>query len=127
MIEMVPVGRAIIGGVESAVAADDHMSAVPRIDPQRMAIRVYLPAGVALKRLAPVVGAIHRDAQDIHILFVARINANLAEIHRPRIEAVDARPGLAAISGFVNAAVLIAITALAILDIFRLTAQGSAI
>src|SRR5205823_6597901 len=51
--------------------------------------------------------------------------ADAAEIHGPGIETIDAGPGFAAVGGFVDAAVLEAVTALAVLDIFRLTAQDS--
>src|SRR5947207_5982394 len=120
MVEMVPIGGAVVGDVKSAVAADDHVPAVARIDPQDVAVGVHLSARIALKRLASVLRAIHRDAQDIDIFVVARVDADAAEIHGPGIETIDAGPGFAAVGGFVDAAVLEAVVALAVLNVYRL-------
>src|SRR5437773_8046560 len=115
MVEMVPVGGAVVGDIKSAVAADDHVPAVARIDPQDVAVGVHLSARIALKRLASVLRAIHRDAKDIDIFVVAGVDADAAEIHGPRIETIDAGPGFAAVGGLVNATVLEAVAALAVL------------
>src|SRR5438067_7472830 len=66
---------------------------------------------------------VHRDAADVEIFVIARIDAQATEVHRARVEAVDALPGFAAIRGFVDAAVFEAIGALLVLHVFHLAAE----
>src|SRR5439155_6308791 len=56
-------------------------------------------------------------------LVVGRIDADHAEVHGPRVDAVDALPGFAAVVGAVDAAVLPAVGALRVLDVFNLAAE----
>ncbi len=107
VIEEVPVVHAIVGDIDAAVAAEDHVPAVAGIDPQGVLVRMGAVAAVGLERLAAVRGAIEGDAEDVEMVLVARIDADLAEIHGPGIDAVDARPGLAAVGGAVDAAVFV--------------------
>ena len=116
--------HAVVGGVEAAVAADEHVPAVARVDPQGVLVGVDAVAAVGLERLAAVVGAVQRDAEDVEVLVVGRIDADLAEVHRPGVEAVDARPGLAAVGGLVDAAVLVAVRPLLVLHVLALAAVG---
>src|SRR5262249_10071355 len=53
-VEMVPVVGAVVADVEPAIRADEHMQAVFRIDPHRVAVRMDTLAGVSLERLAAV-------------------------------------------------------------------------
>src|SRR5262249_35564859 len=73
-----------------------------------------------LECLAAVAGVGHVDAEHGQVLVVARVNADLAEIHRPGIDAVNAIPGLAAVGRLVDAAVLMAVWPLSVLDVCRL-------
>ena len=114
--------HAVVGDVEAAVAADDHVPAVLRVDPQGVLVGVDAVAAVGRERLAAVRGAVQLDAEDVDVLVVAGIDADLAEVHRPRVEAVDARPGLAAVGRLVDAAVLEAVGALLVLDVLALAA-----
>src|SRR5260221_197182 len=50
--------------------------------------------------------------------------ADLGELHGPRVDAIDPRPGLAGVGGLVGPAVLVAIRALVPLDVLFLTAEG---
>src|SRR5437870_2483741 len=114
---MVPVLGAIVGDVDAAVVAEDQVPAVARVDPQRMMIGMGAAAGVVAERLAAVGGAETRDAADVEVSLIGRINANTAKVHRPRVERVDSRPALAAVGRFVDAAVLETIPALPLLDV----------
>src|SRR5438132_8902366 len=114
VIEVVPVGHAIVSYVETAVAAENHVPAVVRIDPERVLISVDAAASRGTKRLAAVAGAGHRDAQHVKVVRVAGIDADLAEVHRPGVDAVDSRPRIAAVGRLVNAAVLEAFGTLSI-------------
>ncbi len=53
-IQMVPRRRSIIARVKPPVAADQHVPAVARIDPQGMLIGMDAAAGVRLKRLTAI-------------------------------------------------------------------------
>src|SRR3989442_197900 len=50
-VEIIPGGGAVIGDVEAAIAAHDHVPAVARVDPQSVLVRVDAVAAVWLKRL----------------------------------------------------------------------------
>src|SRR5262249_41709601 len=73
MVEVVPVLHAVVGGVEAAVAADDHVPAVLRIDPQAMLIGVDRVAAVVGKCLAAVLGTVQGYAEDVDEVGVAGI------------------------------------------------------
>src|SRR5207249_3883 len=48
VIEEVPMGHAVVSDIEAAVAADDHVSAVFRIDPERVLVRMDDPGGAVI-------------------------------------------------------------------------------
>src|SRR5579871_6600502 len=73
------------------------------------------------KRLAAVLGAIQVDSQNIHIFVVGRIDADLTEIHGPRIDAIDPLPRLAAVSGLIDSTIFKAVGSLLVLDVFALS------
>src|SRR5262249_37285173 len=123
--QVVPVGHAVVSHVEAAVAADDHVPAVARVNPQGVLIGVDA-AHVAAESLAAVGRAVQADAQHIEVPVIAGVHANLAEIHGPRVHAVDACPRFAAVGGLVDAAVLVAVLALLVLHVFFLAAQPAA-
>src|SRR5207248_6756180 len=52
--EMIPVVHAVVGDVEAAVGADDHVPAVARVDPKRVLIIVDTLGAVLLEGLAAV-------------------------------------------------------------------------
>src|SRR6266446_1906841 len=123
MVQMIPALSTIIRLVETAVAANDHVPAVLRIDPEGVLIGVYAAVAFHLEGLAAVLRAIHLHAEDVDDLLVQRIDADLGEVHRPRIEAIDAGPGFTAVGGFVDAAGLVSVGPLLVLDIFALAAK----
>ena len=115
--------HAVVGDVEAAVAAEDHVPAVARVDPEGVVVGVDAAAAVGAERLAAVGRAVERDPQHVEVLVVGRIDADLAEVHRPGVEAVDPRPGLAAVGRLVDAAVLEAVGPLLVLDVLALAAE----
>ena len=58
MVQVVPVRAAVVGAIEPAVAADDHVAAVLRVDPEGVAVGVHAPTEVAAEGLAAVRGAV---------------------------------------------------------------------
>src|SRR5260370_18852716 len=127
LVEKIPVLHAIVGHVKTAVAADDHVPAVARVDPQGVLIIVDAPAAIRDEGLAAVRGPERTEAANVDTFVVAGIDADLAEIHRPRVEAVDPRPGVAPVDLLVNAAVLVTVLALEVLHVFALAAQEGGI
>ena len=103
------------------------VQAVAGIDPHGVVIRMDAVAAIRAKRLAAILRPVQRDSTQKNVVLVTRINANEAEVHGAGIDAVDARPGLAAVSGLVDAAVLVAVGPLPVLDVFVLPAVGAAI
>ena len=122
-VEVVPVGGAVVRGVEAAVAADEHVAGVAGVDPKRVLIGVNTLAGVGAERFAAVGGFEEIDPADVDEFLVLGIDFDIAEVHGAGVEAVDALPGLAAVGGFVDAAVFVAVGALLILDVFDLSAK----
>src|SRR5262249_50098072 len=124
VVEVVPAIAAIVGLVEAAVAADDHVPAIPGVHPQGVLIGVHAAALPGERKcLAAVLGAVHGHAAHPEIVFIAGIDADLREIHGARVDAVNALPGLAAVGRFVDAAGLVAVGPLLVLNIFALGAQ----
>ena len=123
VVQVVPGVAPVIAEIRAAVAGQDHVAAVPRVDPEGVVVRVDGAAAIAAKRLAAVVGAVNSKSENVNILIIARIHADLAEVERARVQAVDPRPGLAAIGRFVDAAGLIRVRPLAVLGILDLTAE----
>ena len=99
-VHEVPRLALVPADVETAVVADHDVLRVLRIDPDRVLIDV---AGLAVaaglverrERLAAVERLRDRQARDVDRLVVRRIDAELAEVHRPRVAVADERPGLA--------------------------------
>src|SRR5438093_11159415 len=75
------------------------------------------------ERLAAIGGAEQADAEHVKVFVVAGIDADLAEVHGARIQAVDARPGLAAIRRTVDTAELVTVGPLLVLGILALAAK----
>ena len=106
---MLPGQRAIAAHPDAAVVAVDDVPRVSRIDPERVVIQMHDQRAVVAERLAAVVGDVQVDAVHVDPLRLVGIDADLAEVHRPRIEAVDLGPALALVLGAED-------TALAMLD-----------
>ena len=72
-----------------------------------MVVQVHFHRSVIAERLAAIVRDVQVDAVDVDPLRVIGIDANLAEVHRPRIEAADLGPRLAFVLGAEHAAVAV--------------------
>src|SRR5262249_6478755 len=101
----------------------DHVPAVVRVDPQSVLVAMHTAGAVGTERLAAIAGAVQRDAKDVDVPGIIGVDADLAEVHRPRVQTVDAPPGVAAIVGAIDTGILGAVGALAILDVLDLSAQ----
>src|SRR5262249_10888600 len=78
-------------------------------------------------RLAAVLGGVEAHAENVEQLVVGGVDADLAEVHRPRVDAVDPGPGFAGVGAFVDAAGLVALGALNGLAVFDLSAEARAV
>ena len=126
-VEMVPAIAAIVGGVDASIDTDDHVSAVARIDPQRVSIGVHPASERGFEGQSAIARFELRNAEQIDLLFVARVDANDAEVHRTGVEAVDANPAFTAIGRLIDPAIFVSLDALLILDVLSLAAQGSCV
>src|SRR5229473_5303030 len=88
-----------------------------------MLIGMHATASLDLEGLAAVFRAIEGNAEYIDKLFIGWIDPDLREVHWPRVEAVEPGPTLAPVGGFVDAAGLITLGPLLILNVFALAAQ----
>ena len=100
------------------------MPAVRGIDPQGVAVGVDAAAEIVGERQAAIVRLELGDAEHIDVVGVARIDADDAEVHRPRVERVDPLPRLAAVARAIDAAVLVALGPLLVLNVGRLAEVG---
>ena len=122
VVQVVPVGHPVVSDVEPAVAADDHVPAVLRVDPEGVLVRVDAVAAVLGEGLAAVLGPVQLHATYVQIIGIVRIDADATEVHRSRVQAVDAGPGFAAVGGLVNAPVLVRVRTLLVLHVRLLPA-----
>ena len=76
---MVPGRAAVVGDVEAAVAADEHVPAVLGVDPEGVVVRVDA-ASVAEANCLAAVGALPERgiAEDVDELVVARVDTDVA-------------------------------------------------
>ena len=65
-------------------------------------------------------------SEDVDVVFVARIHADLAVVHRPRVERVDAVPRGACVLGLEHTAILESVGTLLVLRVAALTAESDA-
>ncbi len=106
VIVVIPVATLIVRYVEAPVIAQQDMASIARINPHRMVIDMHVPRGVlGLKRLPTVPAQIEFRAKHPNVIDVGRIDANLAVIHRTRIQAVNTLPGYSAVVRLIDPAV----------------------
>ena len=98
------------------------MTAVARVNPQRVMIRMH-PTPAVLECLSSIGRNVKLDAHHVNVVRVARVHPNLAVIKRSRIETVHALPTLAAILAAVNAPTLKTILPLLLLRIGALSTK----
>ena len=75
-----------------------------RVDPHRVVIDVDALGAVVAERLAAVVRDVQRHAEHVDARVGLRIDADLAEVHRPRIGVAHLAPAGAGVVGAVDAA-----------------------
>ena len=118
-VEVVPDLAAVPARVQAAVAPEKDAVRPKGVDPQGVVVGVDR-AGDRLEALAAVEGAVHRDAQDPHLLLVGGVHPHLAVVEGPRVDAVHALPGRAAVLGAEHAAALEAVLPLLVLCVGHL-------
>ena len=126
-VDVIPIAAAVIAGVEAAVAAQQHVPAIAGIDPEGVAIGVRAAAKIAGEG-QPAVGRLKMgDAKHIDLVGVAGIDPDHAEVHRPGVERIDPLPSVAAIVRAIDATVLVALSALLVLNVRTLTEVGECV
>ena len=108
-VDEVPRPALVPADVEPAVVADQQVLRVLRVDPDRVLVDVTgraVAAGIVERRegLAAVERLRYRQPGDVDRLVVRRIDAQLAEVHRPRVAVADVRPARALVVGAEDAA-----------------------
>src|SRR5438874_2028645 len=92
---------------EAGIRAAHDVVAVLRIDPDRVLVLAHVEEAARVveeqERLTAVERLRHVHAGDVDVLFVARIDADLAEVERPSVAVADDRPRLALVVGSENA------------------------
>ena len=126
VVQVIEFLAAIVGRINPAVDAEEHVLAVAGVDPEGVAIGVGIAAQVGREPLASVLRLILRNTQDVDVLIVAGIDSHLTEIHGTRVDAVHASPCFTAVGRAVEAAGLVAIGALARLDVLALAVEHRA-
>ncbi len=119
-VDMVPIIAVVVGHVETAVSADDHMSAVFGIDPQVVAIRMNTATKVAGERRSTIDRTKLRYTQDVDALIIARVDSNDTKVHWANVQRIDAFPSFTRIVGAIDAAIIGSFRSLLILNVWRL-------
>ena len=108
-VDEVPRPALVPRDVQPAVVADDQMLRVLRIDPQR--VLIDMTGGVVAARVveccerASTIERLRpRQTGDVNGLVVGRIDAQLTEVHRPRVAVAHVRPGRTLVVGPEDAA-----------------------
>ena len=123
VLRMLPVLPAVERQEDAAVAAGDHVVGVLRVDPQGVAVGVDRRVGLGPEGLAAVARDVQRHAEDVDAPVVVGVDADLAEVERPRAQVVDLDPRLAAVVGAEDAAGVGVVVRLRRLAPFRLALQ----
>ena len=102
------------------------MAPVVGIDPQGVMIDVHVVSVPIVGELVPtIVRLIERRTADIDVIQVARVDSNLAVVHRPRIEAVDTSPTVTAIGRLKDATKVLAILSLLVDRVLKLSTEAN--
>src|SRR4051812_10201251 len=108
VVDEVPVARAVVGEVQTAVVAEHHVVGMPRIDPESMMIDMDpLVRRIAAERLAAIHRYEERCAEQPDAIRMLRVDAYLAVVARARVDRVLPRPRRAAIGRAEDAATLV--------------------
>ena len=123
-IDMIPGRPTIVRRVDTAIASENHVPTIARVDPKIVAIGMDPSTKILSKGRPGISGLMLCDPQHIEILLVARIDLHDAKIHRASVQGIDTLPACPAIGGLVNATVLVPLGALLVLNIGGLTEIG---
>ena len=111
-----PGATGVPGDGEPSVVPDQDMIRISRVDPDGVHVVVRETRRVRREGLTPIDGQVQSDTAHVHPIRVGGIDANLAEVHRPRIRVAHELPG--------GASVLRAIQTVEVLDLFLVTLRG---
>src|SRR5438128_1904842 len=94
---MIPVRAAVVRLVDAAVGSEQQTLGRARIDRERVAVGMDVLEAVLAPGLPAVLGDVEDEAEHVDLLVVLRIDADLAEIERARVEVALALPRIAAV------------------------------
>ena len=107
--ELVPVVGAVPAHRHAAVAAQDQVVRVRRVDPQRVVVQVHAGRRVG-SEVAPSVGRpVHAGTAQVHALGVVGVHPYLAVIHGTIVGRAQVLPRLAPVGGAVDAVLALAL------------------
>ena len=120
-IDMIPGRPTIVRSVDTAIASEDHVPTIARVDPKIVTIGMDPSTEILGKGRSSIPGLMLCDPQHIEILLVARIDLHDAKIHRTSVQGIDTLPACPAIGGLINATVLVSLGTLLVLNVWGLT------
>ncbi len=123
LVQVVPRLATVPGHVRPAIGTQHHVTTVSRIDPQGMPVGMHATPKIAAERHATIRGMVLADTQYVDVTLVGRIDLDHAEVHRPRMQAVDPLPVPTSVHRLEDASVLIPILPLLILDVGALASK----
>jgi hypothetical protein len=109
LVVVVPRVAAVERFVKPAVTADEDVTPVTRVDPHRVSVGMNVLAAVRREGRAAILRPMHRNAEHPLMGVVVRIDLVAGEVHRTRVQRIDARPRHALVLRAVEAAVFVAV------------------
>ncbi len=96
-VQVLPGLPAVEALVGAAVGPEQQALRAPRIDRERVVVRVDLLEAVLAEGLAAVLRDVERVAEHVDAVGILGVDADLREVERPRIETARSRPALASV------------------------------
>ena len=111
VVEHAPVGGPVPGRGDAAVAPEDEVVGVVRVDPECMMVDVDLLGTVVAEGAAAIVGDHQRASQEVDAVHVARVDPHLGVVHRTRVGPGHLFPAVAPVEGAEEAVLRLATSA----------------
>ena len=102
--EVLPGRRAVVRHAHAAITAQDDVLRIGGVDPHGMEVHVNPLGAIGAERPAGIVRHVQLHAEHVDARVGVRIDTNLAEVHRPRIDVAHLAPGRAGVVAAVDAA-----------------------
>ena len=106
-VHEIPGAPPVPGDVDAPIAPEHHVVRVSGIDPQRVMVHMDALDPVGGEGSPAVLGVVHLGIENPDALVVARVDADLAVVHGPRVRVAHPLPGQTLVLGAEDAALLI--------------------